>query len=152
MTSESLYDPLSSNRSMPEATVIPVLLYPDVPAAVDWLCRVFAFREHLRIGTHRVQLHIGQGAVVVAQGPTESLQQRAAASIMVRVSSVDSHFEAAKRAGATVLSEPTSHPYGERQYTAVDVGGHTWTFSQTEADVDPKSWGGLLVQSRHGAA
>lgn len=30
-----------ANRSMPSSTVIPVLIYPDVAKAVDWLCDAF---------------------------------------------------------------------------------------------------------------
>ena len=45
-----------SNRSVPSADVIPVLAYPDVPVAAEWLCRAFGFRERLRIGDHRAQL------------------------------------------------------------------------------------------------
>jgi uncharacterized glyoxalase superfamily protein PhnB len=37
--------------------------------------------------------------------------------------------------------------FSERQYSAVDPGGHVWTFSQTEANVDPSLWGGELVQA-----
>ena len=40
---------MSTNRSMPTATVIPELAYPDVGEAVDWLCRAFSFTERLRI-------------------------------------------------------------------------------------------------------
>ena len=47
--------------------------------------------------------------------------------------------------GARIVSPPTDYPYGERQYTAVDLGGHHWTFSQSLADVDPADWGGVLV-------
>jgi hypothetical protein len=32
-----------TNRSIPQATVIPVLVYPDVRAAVAWLSDAFAF-------------------------------------------------------------------------------------------------------------
>ena len=42
-------------------------------------------------------------------------------------------------------ARPRTTPYGERQYTAEDPGGHHWTFSQSIADVDPASWGGTLV-------
>jgi uncharacterized glyoxalase superfamily protein PhnB len=38
-----------------------------------------------------------------------------------------------------------NHPYGERQYTAEDPGGHRWTFSESIADVDPADWGGTLI-------
>ena len=63
-------------------------------------------------------------------------------SIMVRVADVDSHHEHVKRSGARIIKPPTDYPYGERQYTAEDLGGHLWTFSQSIEDVDPKSWGG----------
>jgi hypothetical protein len=44
------------NRSIPAATVIPVLIYPDVRAAVAWLRGGFCFEERLRIGEdHRSQ-------------------------------------------------------------------------------------------------
>ena len=34
---------------------------------------------------------------------------------------------------------------GERGYTAEDLGGHRWTFSQSIADVAPESWGGTTA-------
>jgi uncharacterized glyoxalase superfamily protein PhnB len=61
---------------------------------------------------------------------------------MVRVTDVDEHCTRAKASGAFVVSEPTSFPYGERQYTVDDLAGHRWTFSETLADVDPVEWGG----------
>jgi uncharacterized glyoxalase superfamily protein PhnB len=48
-------------------------------------------------------------------------------------------------AGAQVVAEPATYPFGERQYSALDLGGHRWTFSQTLADSDPASWGGDLI-------
>jgi uncharacterized glyoxalase superfamily protein PhnB len=66
-------------------------------------------------------------------------------SIQVRVEDADAHHAAALAAGATVLDRPTDHPFGERQYTAIDPDGHAWTFSQSIADVDPASWGGTPV-------
>jgi uncharacterized glyoxalase superfamily protein PhnB len=33
--------------------------------------------------------------------------------------------------------------YGERQYDAQDFYGHRWDFTETIADVDPGSWGGI---------
>jgi uncharacterized glyoxalase superfamily protein PhnB len=58
---------------------------------------------------------------------------------------VDAHHLRAVAHGARVIDEPTTHPFGERQYTAVDPGGHSWTFSQSVADVAPAEWGGSLV-------
>ena len=130
------------NRSMPSSIVIPELPYPDVREAVEWLCHSFGFVERLRIGNHRAQLLFGQGSVIVTgqgNGPGTS-------SLLVRVDDINSHYEQAKQAGARIVSPPADYPYGERQYTVEDLGGHRWTFSQTIADVDPKSWDGTLFK------
>ncbi len=136
-----------SNRSMPDATVIPVLGYPDVSAAVSWLCRVFGFTERLRIGDHRAQLAVGTAAVVVTQRGASSAPHGASHSVMVRIADAKAHFGRVKAAGARILVAPTDFPYGERQYTAEDLGGHVWTFSQSIRDVDPAAWGGRLLEA-----
>ncbi len=41
---------LKNNRSAPRTAVIPVLYYPDVRAAAQWLTMVLPFTERLRIG------------------------------------------------------------------------------------------------------
>jgi len=66
------------------------------------------------------------------------------ATIMVSVEDVDAHFEQAVSAGARVLNPRVDYPFGERQCTVEDIGGHRWTFSQTINDVDPAIWGGTL--------
>lgn len=130
------------NRSMPPSTVIPELPYPDVREAVDFLCRAFGFKERLQIGNHRAQLVFGTGSIVVTHGG----KSNPSFSVMVRVDDVDGHLERAKGSGARIVSAPADYPYGERQYVAEDIGGHRWTFSQTTADVDPHTWGGILVE------
>lgn len=62
--------------------------------------------------------------------------------VLVRVEDADAHHARAAVAGAEILSPPTTYPFGERQYSARDPGGHRWTFSETVADVDPATWGG----------
>ena len=61
---------------------------------------------------------------------------------MVRVENVDAHYERSRHQGATILRIPETYPYGERQYTAEDLVGRRWTFSESITDVDPVSWGG----------
>ena len=56
-----------SNRSIPRATVIPVLAYKDVNQAAAWLCDAFGFTVRLRIANHRVQMNVGDGAVIVRE-------------------------------------------------------------------------------------
>ena len=133
------------NRSMPAATVIPVLHYPDVRAAVAELCAAFGFSERLRIGSHRVQLCVGQAVVVAARGASAAAEDETTHSVMVRVKDVDAHYAHAQEAGAKCLSAPETFPYGERQYSAKDSGGHVWTFSQSVEDSDPAAWGGEVV-------
>ncbi len=137
-----MQSPLTSNQSMPESAVIPVLLYTSVPNASAWLCRAFGFTERLRIGSHRCQLNSpgGFGALVVAQGGSPAVN--ASNSVMVRIRGIDDHFRTACANGAKVIQSPETHMYGERQYTVADPYGHVWTFSESVQDVDPESWGG----------
>jgi uncharacterized glyoxalase superfamily protein PhnB len=132
---------MRTNRSVPASSVVPVLAYPDVHAASDWLCDAFGFRERLRIGDHRAQLVYGNGAVIVTQG------EAARCRVQVRVEDAVAHCERARDQGAEIASEPTDYPYGERQYTALDPAGHRWTFSESIADVDPESWGATVPAS-----
>ena len=117
----------------------------DVGEAADWLCNAFGFRVRLRIGNHRAQLVYGAGAVIVTQLSEGAADGRPAHSVLMRVEDADAHHERAVTAGAAIGRPPTDYPYGERQYTAMDLGGHRWTFSQSIADVDPADWGGTLV-------
>jgi uncharacterized glyoxalase superfamily protein PhnB len=137
-----------SNRSCPRATVIPVLSYADVERAAAWLCDAFGFTVRLRIGSHRVQLNVGDGAVVLREmRPDEETGSLGRGHlVMIRVENADAHFKRAKEHGARITQEPATHPYGERQYTAEDIAGHAWTFSQSVADVDPSEWGGTAEQ------
>ena len=143
-----------ANRSVPTASVIPVLAYVDVPEAAEWLCRAFGFRERLRLGHHRAQLVVGDGAVIVVQldatgreaaGAPVTRTDTVTHAVHVRVADARAHHDDAIRAGARILQRPADHPYGERQYTAEDPGGHRWTFSESIADVDPADWGGTLI-------
>jgi uncharacterized glyoxalase superfamily protein PhnB len=94
----------------------------------------------LRIGDHRAQLAIGDGAIVITTEQKSSA--RSVASVMVRVDDVHRHSVTAIGHGARLISLPTDYPYGERQYTVEDIAGHRWTFSQTVSDSDPEEWGG----------
>lgn len=135
---------MRKNRSIPNAVVIPELAYADVSAAAKWLCEKFGFEERLRIADHRIQLNVGEGAVVVTHRESTSGDIDAAHSVLVRVENVDRHHAKAVAEGVRIIRPPESYPFGERQYTAQDFGGHIWTFSQTLDDIDPASWGGIL--------
>jgi uncharacterized glyoxalase superfamily protein PhnB len=141
---------VQTNRSIPRATVVPVLIYPDVREAVAWLTAAFGFAERLQIGeNHRAQLSVGDGAVIVADVRHGRVPPRAGESthsVLVRVEDANEHCARARAHGAEILMEPTDFEYGERQYAAADIAGHQWTFSQTLDDVHPASWGGTLLE------
>lgn len=135
---------MPTNRSMPRCTVIPELAYPDIGLAIDWFCDAFGFTLRVRIADHRAQMNVGDGAVVLTeQRPGAVAKTDQAHSVMVRVEDVDRHHAHAVRRGVQILRAPADHPYGERQYTAEDLAGHRWTFSQSIADVAPEDWGGV---------
>ena len=103
----------------------------------------------MQIGdNHRSQMKVGDGAVIVGDVRGERLPPRdgeVTHSVMVRVEDVRAHCERARAKGAKIIDELTDFPYGERQYTAVDLAGHRWTFSETITDVAPETWGGVTI-------
>jgi uncharacterized glyoxalase superfamily protein PhnB len=143
---------VKDNRSIPKATVVPVLIYPDVREAVRWLGEAFGFVECVKIGEdHRAQLAFGDGALIVGDVRHERRPPRpgeVTASVLVRVEDAHAHCRRAREHGARIVSEPTDYEYGERQYTAMDPVGHQFTFSETLADVAPEEWGGETISPR----
>jgi uncharacterized glyoxalase superfamily protein PhnB len=132
-----------------------VLIYDDVAEAADWLCDAFGLVERLRAGDHRAELTVGDGAVVLTESrrgqgfaAPDAARFRTPRSdevthaLVVRVVDARAHHDHARRRGARILQAPADHPFGERQYTAEDLAGHRWTFSQSIADVAPEDWGG----------
>jgi uncharacterized glyoxalase superfamily protein PhnB len=134
------------NRSIPPPTVIPVLVYPDVRAAVAWLSAAFGFVERTRIGAdHRAQLSAGDGgALIVAdvQGEKQPPQAGIVTQVIkVRVDDVQAYYERARAHGARTLEPPTDQVYGERECSVEDLAGHRWQFTQTMRDVAPEEFG-----------
>jgi len=131
-------------------SVIPMLAYEDGPAAMDWLAEAFGFREvERRVEDGRLthgEMDTGGGVVMMAtpslhyHGPKRHREECETAmawhdvpyiidGVLVSVADIDSHFERARAAGATILSPPQSTPDGKR-YRAEDVEGHRWMFME----------------------
>lgn len=133
-------------------TIVPMLAYEDPAAAIEWLERAFGFRDRGErytdergVITH-AELELGRGVIMLAN-PTPEYQsprhhddvcepaRRWRASvpyvidgILAHVDDVDAHFERAKAAGATILTEPEDAGFG-RHYRAEDLEGHRWMFA-----------------------
>ena len=115
---------------------------------MKWLEEAFGFAIRLRIGAHRAQLQFEGGAIVVSEANSPDASLGTGHSVMVRVEAIDAHLAQARRHGARVVRDLEDFPYGERQYSCLDPGGHSWTFSETVRNVDPAEWGGELTPSR----
>ncbi len=122
--------------------MIPELPYPDIGEAIDWLSAAFGFSLRIRIGNHRAQMNVGDGAIVLIE--QDPANPNRTGSVMVRVENVKEHHVRARQHGVQITRPPADYPYGERQYSAVDFAGHRWTFSESIADVAPEEWGGTI--------
>jgi uncharacterized glyoxalase superfamily protein PhnB len=136
------------SRTTGSASVVPELVYPDVPQAIAWLCDTFGFLELWRAGEHRARVGFGNGVLILADADPQygrtspdsgGLRSHA---VMVKVADVDAHHRHAMHRGARILSAPADYSYGERQYSAADLAGHHWTFTQAITDLAPEDWGG----------
>jgi predicted enzyme related to lactoylglutathione lyase len=132
------------NRSAPPGSVVPRLIYEDVPKAIEWLCAAFGFTERLRTpaapdGTvHHAQLAVGQGAVMLTGQAAD--QHDFIQTVVVPVDDVDAHCARAKQFGAKIVSPPGDKEFGERQYSVEDFAGNRWAFTQSVVNVAPEEW------------
>lgn len=140
------------NRSVPPPSVVPVLVYRDVRAAVAFLISAFGFVERTRIGEdHRSQMAFGDdGAVIVADADGDRrppLEGGYSHLLRLRVDDVDAAFARAREEGAVVLAAPVDREYGERDCTLEDPGGHRWQLAEAVRDVTPEDVGCETVSS-----
>lgn len=118
---------------------ISILVYDDVEAAYHYLVRVFGFgagdltRDDQDIARHAV-VQAGDGEVWLhAESEPFSLASprtlgAATATMAIMVDDVDQHFRIAVEHGAEIRYEPVDQPYGFREYGAIDLEGHLWSF------------------------
>jgi uncharacterized glyoxalase superfamily protein PhnB len=136
---------------MTNPDVIPMLAYEDGPRAMDWLARVFGFRERTRMRAPDGRLSQGEmetgGGVIMLATPTPDYespkhhrngceQARKWSSVpyiidgvLVSVDDVSAHYARAREGGATILSELEDGEHGKR-YRAEDLEGHRWMFME----------------------
>jgi PhnB protein len=122
--------------------IIPYLFYRDVPAALDFLCGAFGFKEEMSTGTPSGGMH-GEASfhgqlVMMGQGARERSMQSpqdvgaATMGVFIYLDDADKHYTVAKAAGAEIVHPPKDVEYG-RTYSAVDPEGHPWFFTAPKA-------------------
>jgi uncharacterized glyoxalase superfamily protein PhnB len=129
--------------------VVPSLTYEDLPRAVEWLERVFGFRERREArlgwpGGGMTWMEVGSALFNVSTPDAtwgDAPRTRASGLVMkVYVEDVDAHFARAKAAGARIVSEPQDGFWGGRIYRALDHEGHRWEISQRGRDLAAEQW------------
>jgi len=134
-------------RAIPEGyhSVTPYLVVDGAAEAIRWYEQAFGATEMLRLPMGdklgHAEIRIGDSYVMLADefpemdirgprsrgGPTSSL--------MIYVEDVDSAFDRAMTAGATVDRPVENQFYGDRSGTIIDPFGHKWTLSTHIEDV-----------------
>jgi len=126
-----------------KATVIPCLRYRDAPAAIEWLCRVFGFEQHLVVSNQdgtiaHAQLSFGAGMIMLGSvvesefgrlmKQPDEIGGAETQTAYVIVSDADAVYAQAKAAGATIVMEIKDEDYGGRGFTCRDPEDHLWSF------------------------
>lgn len=143
-----------TNRSVPVNTVLPHVVYRDLPRAIEWLKTNFGFREHYRYGDpiSGAQMHLEDAWLMV--NAQKSSEQKTPAELgystqmlTIFVEAVEEHCAHTRAAGANIVEELHETVYGEFQYGVKDLEGHLWLFSRHARDVDPAAWGATVIHS-----
>lgn len=142
------------NRSVPTDSILPHLYYENMDDALVWLTKMFGFVEHFRFALpdgqlHGVMMHHGDAWIMLKNSvPTQTSPAKNGVrtqSLSVFLDDVEEHYRHAKSSGAQIVEELFDTEYGERQYSALDLEGHLWTFSKHIRDVSPDSWGAKIA-------
>lgn len=121
------------SRGAGEPTIFPEIRYRDPVAAAAWLERAIGFSRTLTVpgpdgSLVHVELRLERGVVMIgALGPGEFSELTHFANL--KVSAPDEHHARAKAAGATIVREPQTAPYGARFYAARDPEAFLWWIS-----------------------
>lgn len=119
--------------------ITPLLVYDDIEAGQDFLVSAFGLRTGRldRDDQGRVvhgEVHVGDDVVWLHRAAAEHglasprTQDASSGGVVVDVDDVDSHYEHARAAGASIDHRPVDQPYGRREYEARDPEGHRWWF------------------------
>jgi uncharacterized glyoxalase superfamily protein PhnB len=124
--------------------VLAHLVYDDPGAAAAWLCGAFGFEERTFVRhtdadgrVSRTQLQVLDSVITLGQPSVhgDSPLRGVSSLLYVYVDDVESHYQRARAAGATVIVELGERPWGDRTYQARDPEGHQWIFAEHVRDV-----------------
>ena len=130
------------------STVIPCLRYRDAPAAIQWLCKIFGFIEHLVVPMDdgriaHAQLVLGQGMIMLGSIKDTEYDQnlvqpdqidgKETQSSYLVVKDIDELYQHVVQTGTEIISELVEQTYGGKYFACRDPEGHIWNIG----DYDP---------------
>lgn len=142
---------MSEEKAVRFGEVAPYLYYEDAGEALEWLARVFGFRERVRYVdedgvVQEAEMSVGDATIHVGGAGTGYWERNGTTGpvghlVIVHVDDVDAHHARAIATGAHA-DPPEDKPYGARVYNVTDPGGHSWSFWQRLRDeVElPEGW------------
>jgi uncharacterized glyoxalase superfamily protein PhnB len=129
--------------------IVPAITYTDISRAVEWLERVFGFRERPEArltwpGGGIAWIEVGDSLFSIST-PDETWGQVPGAVpselvMKVYVEDIERHYARAKTEGAKIISEPHEGFWGGRIYRVLDHEGHRWEISQRGRDLAAEHW------------
>jgi uncharacterized glyoxalase superfamily protein PhnB len=120
-------------RGSGEPTIFPEIRYHDPEAVATWLEDAIGCRQTLRVpgpdgSLMHAEFRLDAGVVMIgAAGSGEFADLSHFANL--QASDPDAHCARARAAGATIVREPQTAPYGARFYAARDHEGFLWWIS-----------------------
>lgn len=125
------------------AAIIPSLKYQNAQLAIEWLCRVFGFEEHLVVKGENdtiahAQLTLGNAMIMLGSTSNDeygklirtpkSLNGFNTQAPYIVMEDIEEHYKNALQKGADIVIEIKDEDYGGRGYTCRDLEGHLWNF------------------------
>jgi uncharacterized glyoxalase superfamily protein PhnB len=139
-----MYDPA---RGYP--SVVPCLLYDDVPGAARWLCETLGFREMVRatlpdgwVGHSELE----RDGFIVLLGRRPESGAMNVSTTQVFVADLAATCATLVTTGGELVDVPVEQPWGVRQAVVVDPGGQRWVLTQHLRDTDPTDWFGQVFE------
>ena len=135
-------------KPIPEGhhTVTPYLAVDDASTAIEFYKRAFGATERMRMSAPdgkigHAEIEIGDSMVMLSdpfpQATTRPPKELGGTTsgLFLYVEDVDSAFQQAVEAGATVAMEPADMFWGDRFGSLIDPFGHNWSLATHKEDL-----------------
>lgn len=122
-------------------SVTPYLVVEGAPKLIDFVTRVFNAEEIARMNgpdgrVAHAEVKIGDSIVMMSDATAEF--QPVASQLYVYVDDIDKTYKRALDVGATIVREPKTQFYGDRNATVKDPAGNIWGIATHVEEVSPE--------------